>query len=157
MAALGAGSGAVTLTLLGRWQTRFFLLAVLGLPVTLFFSALYGDWRTPPALLGYVLLLGFGWDVVYYFLQCLRWDHDWPPAFAFVAGGVEGATLWGLMQADFWGRPLGLDGLPGVAAEVALWQFAAHYGTVWLLTFVASLGLVQIFFPRWRFRGGQWW
>ena len=131
----------------GRWQTRSFLLATIGLVLTFLFSLLFGD-STPFALLGYVFLFGLAWDVLYSYLQTFRWNHDWPPAFAFLAGIWEGLFLWMLTR---W-LPL-----PGVSAALTGWQFLAHYGTVWLVTYAASMSLMHILFPHWRFRGGEWW
>jgi hypothetical protein len=137
----------MTPTLLGRWQTRLLLLATIGLLVTLIFGRIYGDFRTPLAVLAYVLLFGFVWDILYNFLQTFRWDHDWPPAFQLLAGIGEGLFLWVLLV---W------VGLPGANPPPTLGQFVAHYGTVWVTTFLASQGLLRIIFPRWRYQGGQW-
>lgn len=136
----------MTPTLTGRWQTRFFLLSTLGLLITLVFGGFYGNVVGPLMLLVAVLVLGLAWDVVYIALQRLRWNRDWPPAFAFVAGIMEGAALWLLLQA-----------LPQISAlqEMTFGRFAAHYGAVFLTTFIASLGLLHLLFPRWRFNGGR--
>src|SRR5438034_9934158 len=99
----------MTPTLLGRWQTRLLLLATIGLLVTLVFGRIYGDFRTPLAVLAYVLLFGFVWDILYNFLQTFRWDHDWPPAFQLLAGIVEGLFLWVLLV---WVRLPGADPPP---------------------------------------------
>jgi hypothetical protein len=147
----------VTPTLAGRWQTRFVLISTMGVIITLAFGFLYRNFLTPLILLGYVLMIGFICDIIYNYLQTLRWDRDWPPLF-FVAGGlVEALLLWGLIKADFLWRLLGLEGIPGVDPNLTLARFAAHYGTVWLVTFVIMLGPLKIFCLKWRFRGGQWW
>ena len=144
-------------TLLGRWQTRLLLLGTVGLVITLAFGLLYRNITTPLALLGYVLLFGFGWDILYNYLQTLRWDRDWPPMFLAGGGLVEALFLWGLVKADFLWPALGLANLPGVYPGLHVSQFAAHYGTVWLATFLIMLGPLKIFFIKWRFRGGQFW
>lgn len=142
----------MTPTLSGRWQSRFFLLTVLGVPLTAVFAWLYGDWKTPFALLGYVLLLGLSWDGLYYGLQTIRWNRDWPPLFAWLAGLWEGAFLW-LVVTLFWRN--GLTPL-GVNEGLTFGRFAAHYLTVFIVTWAASHTLLPILFPRWRFRGGEW-
>lgn len=138
----------MTPTLPGRWQTRLLLFATAGLLVTVAFGLMLGDLQTPLLLLGYVLALGMVWEVLYQQVQALRWDHDWPPAFQLGAGILEAAAVWTLLEAV---------GLPGIASgAVPLGQFAAHYGAVWLATFLGTQGPLRILFPRWRFRGGQW-
>lgn len=141
----------MTFILVGRWQTRLFLLMVVGLPVTAVFAWFYGSVQ-PLALLGYVLLLGLGWDVLYNYGQTWRWNRDWPPLFVWVAGLWEGLFLWTLLHL-LW--VLGLT-LPGVMVGVGYGRFAAHYLTVFALTWVGSQSLLPILFPRWRFHGGQW-
>jgi hypothetical protein len=140
----------MTPTLHGRWQTRFFLLTVLGIPLTAVFAWLYGDW-TPFVLVGYVLFLGWGWDVVYQWLQTQRWDRDWPPLFVWLAGLWEGLFLWGLVNLF---RAFNTT-LPGVETGLVFGRFIAHYFTVFIFTWAASHSLVPILFPRWRFRGGE--
>ena len=145
----------MTPTLLGRWQTRLFLLGTVGLLLTLIFGFLFKDFVTPLALLGYVLLFGFIWDILYNFLQSLRWDRDWPPLF-FVGGGVlEALLVWGLAKDEFLWVGLGLAGLPGVSGGLTLAQFTMHYGTVFIVTFLIMLGPMKAVFLKWRFRGGQ--
>lgn len=144
----------MTPTLIGRWQTRLWLLGIIGLAVTLIFGRIFNDFTTPLALLGYVLVIGFLWDILYNFVQNFRWDRDWPPVFQLVAGIVEGAFLWGVIvlgNTTSW-----FGGLPGVAEGLTLRMFLAHYATVWFTTFLATQGLLRIIYPRWRFHGGQW-
>jgi hypothetical protein len=142
-------------TLLGRWQTRLLLLGTVGVLITLGFGFLFKDFATPFALLGYVLLFGFGWDIGYNVLQTLRWDRDWPPLF-FVGGGLlEALLLWALVKANVVWAALGLAGLPGVAPGLTLAQFVAHYGTVFTVTLLLMLGPMKVIFLNWRFRGGE--
>ena len=142
----------MTPTLRGRWETRFFLLTILGVPLTALFAWAYGDTVTPFALLGYVLLFGWAWDLIYYALQTSRWNRDWPPLFTLLTGIWEGLFLWGLVNL-FWGQGVTM---PGVGAGLTFGRFVAHYGTVFIVTWVASHTLLPLLFPRWRFRGGQW-
>ena len=141
----------MTPTLNGRWQTRFFLLGAVGLPVTAVFALLYGS-LTPFVLLLYMSLLGPGWDVLYNALQRRRWDRDWPPLFAWLAGVGEGVMIWLLVSLFRRGG----ETLPGVAAGLTFGRFAAHYLVVYSLMWMASHSLLPVLFPRWRFRGGQW-
>lgn len=140
----------MTPTLSGRWQTRLLLMSTIGLIISLGFGWLYHDYGTTLSLLGYVMLLGLIWDVLYQFLQSFRWDGDWPPIFYVIGGLAEGALLWALVTT-----PLLPSGLPGVSADLALGQFTAHYVTVWLAVFTIIFGPMKVIFPRWRFNGGQ--
>lgn len=143
----------MTPTLYGRWHTRVLLLLTLGGLVTTFFWWWFedDDYLTF-IVLGYVLIIGLAWDTLYNYVQTFRWDRDWPPVFQLAAGVVEGGLVAGLI----WGLPLFDLELPGVDPDkLELWQFLAHYSTVWFITFLASLSLLRIIFPRWRFFGGQ--
>lgn len=142
----------MTPTLMGRWQTRLLLLGTIGLAVTLIFGRIFDDFTTPLALLGYVLVIGFLWDILYGVVQNFRWDRDWPPLFQLIAGIVEGAFLWGVILASAY---LGRD-LLGIDSHLTFAMFFVHYATVWITTFFATQGLLRIIFPRWRFYGGRW-
>lgn len=145
----------MTPTLLGRWQTRLFLLSTVGLFITLVVGFLFKDFVTPLALLGYVLLFGFIWDILYNFLQSLRWDRDWPPLFLAGGGLLEALWVWGLVKANYLWAVLGLAGLPGVDTGLSLTQFAIHYGMVFAAVLLMMLGPMKVIFLKWRFRGGQ--
>lgn len=141
----------MTPTLLGRWQTRIFLLSTVGLLVTWGFAA---GWFGNPAgssyfwVLFYVGLLGLGWDALYNFLQKFMWDHDWPGVFQFFTAVTEGVVLTLLINLAI---------LPQLnPSDFSLLNFAVHYGAVWLSTYLCSWVVMRLFFPRWRFRGGQW-
>ena len=146
----------MTPTLYGRWQTRFFLMLVLGVPITTLFALRSPVWNIPFILLGYALILGFSWDVLYDFLMKWRWNRDWPPVFAFLAGGVEGAFLWMLTKTTLERLPPQQSILLGIPTTLRLTDFWTHYGAVWITLFFASLCLMHILTPRWRYRGGQW-
>ena len=136
----------MTPTLSGRWQTRLFLLSTIGVVITLIFGYFFGNFVTPFALLGYVLLLGFLWDILYNVVQTLRWDRDWPPIFFVGAGILEGLFLWDLTH---------LIALPGVDPQLTFGKFASHYCTVFIFTLAIMLGPLKIIFLKWRFRGGR--
>lgn len=145
----------MTLTLYGRWQTRLLLMTLLGVPITIAFAFFVGAKQLPFILLGYAMLFGFGWDLLYNALQCLRWNRDWPPFFAFVAGLWEGAFLFAVAQIA---NPLSPEGsiLLGLRVGLNAERFWLHYGLVFAAVFLTSLGLLHILMPRWRYRGGQW-
>jgi hypothetical protein len=140
----------MTPTLFGRWQTRLLLLATVGVLATLPFSlGIIGPGASPEFfwILGYVALFGVVWDILYNYLQKLRWDRDWPGAFQLLAG------IW---EAIFIACILVLFGLPNVTRELPLILFIIHYSLVWLSVYLASQTLMRILFPRSRFKGGQW-
>ena len=133
----------MTPTLSGRWQSRLLLLGSIGSLISFGFALLFNS-VMPLILLALVILFGLIWDYFYDKIQQRRWDHDWPPTFQLLAGIFEGIFIFGLIQI------LPLPGLPNVI------QFWAHYGTVWIFTFLASQSMMRLFFPRWRFNGGVW-
>ena len=96
--------------------------------------------------LGYVLLLGFLWDIVYNGLQILRWDRDWPPLFFVIGGLFEGLFLWDLTY---------FIALPGVDPQLTFSRFAAHYGTVFILILAFMLAPLKVIFLNSGFRGGR--
>lgn len=163
----------MTPTLIGRWQTRIFLLATIGVLVSLPFVQGYlraGDglgtsWN-PFLLFGllldrvipirdtgffwvliYVGLFGLVWDVLYIYLQRFFWDHDWPGV---VQGGA--AILEGLLVLIL----IKTLGLPQIDREIPIALFWYHYGLVSFAAFLFSWGGMRILFPRSRFRGGAW-
>lgn len=141
------GSASVTPTLWGRWQSRFFLLGTVGVLVTLGFGLLFHTFTALLAVLGYMLLFGLGWDILYQAIVSLRWDRDWPTLFQIGAGLLEGVWVWILAY---------FIGLPGVSRSLLLAPFLPYYVTVWLASFVITQGLLRALLPRWRYRGGQW-
>ena len=141
----------MTPTLFGRWQTRLLLLGTVGLIITLPFGlGIIGPGATATYfwVLLYVAIFGLGWDIVYDYLQKFRWDRDWPAAFQLLAGIWEAIFL--LITIEVFQLPL-----PGLAT-VDVSSFVRHYSLVWLGVFLASQSIMRIWFPRWRFRGGQW-
>ncbi|OCQ94651.1 hypothetical protein BCD67_04050 [Oscillatoriales cyanobacterium USR001] len=141
----------MTPTLFGRWQTRIFLLATVGILVT--FPLVKGFVGVKPNenyfwVVFYVGLFGIAWDVIYDFLQKFMWDHDWPGVFQLFAGIVEGIVL---------GVLINLDVLPNLPAdEFVLGVFVLHYSVVWVAVYAASWIVMRLLFPISRFRGGEW-
>ena len=131
----------MTPVLIGRWQTRLFLMLTFGLLVTIPFVAAGGI--NPAFVLAFVTLTGFFWDILYTFIQKFHWDHDWPASFQFGAGVWEFIILF-----------IAAFGL-GVFGPLNLFNLFFHYWAVWLTTFLASQSIMRIIFPRWRFFGGR--
>ncbi len=146
----------MTPILFGRWQTRIFLLATIGLIVSLPFAFGFigpeaGNHDFHPIFFWVVFwvgVLGLLWDILYNYLQQYLWDHDWPGAFQFFACIAEGIVL---------GLLLKLVGLPFINRdEFNLPWFIVHYTAVSIITYFLSWAVMRILFPRWRFRGGKW-
>lgn len=136
----------MTPTLIGRWQTRICMLGTLGAIVTAIF-AVTKDSEAFFIVLGFVVLFGLAWDVLYIALQRLRWDRDWPTSFQVAAAIVEGALLFALLE---------LVGLPGIdKGAVGIGLFTAHYGLVWFSTFLFTQGPMRVVVLRWRYNGGR--
>lgn len=66
----------MTPTLLGRWQIRLFLLSTTGLVISFLVGRIIGNIRLPLLALCYVLVVGCILDVLYQYIQSLRWDRD---------------------------------------------------------------------------------
>lgn len=143
----------MTPTLSGRWQTRIFLFIVLGLPITFVYALYLNDWTSASAgpfqFLFALLCVGLVLDPVYMQIQRFRWDNDWPFAFQFFFSILEFLTVFGLMQI---GALLAL----GLAENAIPFSTAAgHFSWVFVPSFLALLGGLQIFFVRWRFNGAK--
>jgi hypothetical protein len=158
-------------TLLGRWQTRILLFLCFGLPITAIFSLwlagslpagnrstpwirsigpLTYDMR-PVQILCLLLIVGILLDVVYIRLQRFRWDRDWPFVFQFFVSIAEFLIVLALIKSDLFrfmpARWIGDHDYP---------YFFLHFGLVFGASFIALLGIIQIFMIRWRYKGGEW-
>ena len=131
----------MTPVLIGRWQTRLFLLAVIGTLITIPFAIVAGE--NAFEALAFVTISGLFWDIIYTFIQKFHWDRDWPAVFQFGAGVWEFIIL---LIAAF---GFGVFG-PGNPVLLII-----HYWTVWFITFFISQSFMRILFPRWRFFGGR--
>ena len=140
----------MTPTLFGRWQTRIFMLATVGVLVSLPFYWGYlgshsGDlvyfW-----ILLYVGLFGLVWDIIYHNIQSLFWDYDWPGVVQFFVCILEGTALAWCCQNI---------GLPHIES-FDLNDFIFHYSLVSSIAFLSSWVIMRLLFPRWRFKGGTW-
>ena len=141
-------------TLYGRIQTRIVLLIVVGgiwtLIITPFLPTgqpLSTSYRTTFLVLLTVLVLGVLWEFVYHGLQQFRWEKDWPTFFGLLTMINEGILVWLLLNASV---VPGIDSVPPSA-------FLIQFITTWLVVWLVANGPVQIFFSRWRFRGGRFW
>ena len=141
-------------TLYGRIQTRIVLLIVVGgiwtLIITPFLptgQSLSASYRTTFLVLLTVLVLGVLWEFVYHGLQQFRWEKDWPTFFGLLTMINEGIVVWLFLSAGL---------VPGVD-DVPLSAFLIQFITTWLVVWLVANGPVQIFFSRWRFRGGRFW
>lgn len=99
------------------------------------------------ATLTLVALTGTLWECAYHLTQQLRWDKDWPTMLGLVLGLPEGAVVYQLLSND----------IPWDIRPIDVAPFAWQFGSVWLAIWVFTNGPIRIFFPRWRFAGGQFW
>ncbi len=142
----------MTPTYLGRIQTRFFLLAVVGGLWTLAITPLLpgggalGDrYQATFTALAVVFVVGIGWEALYHFLQQFRWEKDWPILFGLLEGVPEGIVAWLVLRSGVVAGDPAVDGA----------AFAIHFGTTWLVTWLFVIGPMRVPFLRWRFRGGR--
>lgn len=141
----------MTPTLAGRLQTRWFMLATVGVAWTLAVGPLLpggGDLVSVARVGGVTLLVaaavGTAWELAYHALQQLRWEKDWPTLFALLVGLPEGIVAYRVLASGV----IPIDPPDPVA-------FAWLFGTTWLVVWAVTSGPVRILFPRWRFRGGR--
>ena len=142
----------MTPTLFGRWQTRIFLLATIGVIVSLpFYYGYLGSHEGSLVyfwILLYVGIFGLCWDILYNYLQAYLWDHDWPGVIQFFVCIAEGIVL---------GICCKFIGLPHIdIVQFDLFDFIFHYSLVSVITFLSSWVVMRLLFPRWRFKGGAW-
>lgn len=148
----------MTLTLVGRLQTRLVLLSSVGLLWTLIVSPLLPRPHGMARTLAYritletsivMTVLGVFWEFVYHLLQQLRWDKDWPSILSLLAGLVEAAPVWLVLHL--------LHIVPGCGgfSSPIFPLFTIHFGTTWLVVWLASQGPLRVVQLRWRFEGGS--
>ena len=139
-------------TLMGRIQTRVFVIAVIGglwalvigplLPgdgtVTDKYKAMYG-------VLLIVGVLGIVWELIYHGLMQFRWEKDWPTLFGLVTAVPEGIVAFVVARS---GVLSSTEHITGAA-------FLVGFGTTWLVTWLWVNGPMRIFTVHWRFRGGR--
>lgn len=136
----------MTPTLVGRIQTRLFLVFVVGTAWTLLvgpvlpnpdlapIDVVYGGAFRALAAVG---VLGVLWELAYHALQQYRWEKDWPTLFGLVTAVNEGLLVW------------------LVVSDIPASTFVVHFVTTWLVLFAFVHTGMRILFPRWRYRGGK--
>jgi hypothetical protein len=159
-------------TLSGRIQTRIFLVVVVGgiwtaiiTPLVRVFvddgamgSPSLGDvYQVTYAILGIVLVLGIGWELVYHGLMQFRWEKDWPTLFGYLTGINEGILAYVVARA------LAVD--PSAVSGASEWRillngltpapFLVAFVSTWIVINLFANNLMQVLFIRWRFRGGR--
>jgi hypothetical protein len=134
---------------LGRWLTRIFLLATVGVLVSLPFAL--GYWGLRASLnyywvLFYIGLFGLAWDVLYDFLHKFLRKRNWVRVFPLCAAIVEAVVLASLIK---------IGALPGIPPEeFDLAWFVLHYSLVLIAIYLCFWMVVRRLFPR-RFGGGR--
>jgi hypothetical protein len=146
----------MTPTMIGRIQTRIFLVLVIGVPWTLIVSnflpntdgaSLSTVYRATFTALAVVLVVGLVvWEPIYQALQQYRWERDWPSVFALVTVVNEGIVAYFITKA--------IGPLPG-DADIPVSTFIVHILTTWVLMWLFVVGPIRVIFPRYRFRGGR--
>ncbi|MEO1646093.1 MAG: hypothetical protein AAFR67_12965 [Chloroflexota bacterium] len=136
----------MTPVLIGRWQTRSFMMLVFGIPISLLFGIAWGTPLIPVLALLYVLDIGLVLDVIWDWVQRRRWENDFPPVLHVATGAIEGTVFWLLLQSI---------GLPFIPASLPFARFLLHYCTVFFVIFCVLWGLMKVLFPWWRFQGGR--
>ncbi|MCW5681175.1 MAG: hypothetical protein KF794_11100 [Xanthobacteraceae bacterium] len=151
-------------SLKGRWLTRILLFLWIGVPVTFLFSLFAAGpgsprlpllgWHyeiVPFQILSLLLIVGLIMDMVYIYFQQWRWERDWPFALFFFFSIIEFVIVLGLV---WWGV---LDFVrPRNASPHDYTLYVIHFACVFIPSFIAVLGIIQIFMIRWRFKGGEW-
>lgn len=146
----------MTPTLIGRIQTRLFLVAIVGVIWTILIAPLLGGLISGPVSLGdvyrlafgalvLVALVGVGWELLYHGMQQFRWEKDWPTLFGLVTGVPEGIVVYFLLSAA----------VPWDVGEIPVTAFLVHFVTTWLLIWLVANGPMRVVLIRWRFRGGR--
>lgn len=145
----------MTPNLVGRWQTRLYLLGLIGGMIALLFVWRYNAripysnkyrW-IPEYVVAYLVLFGFVWDIIYQTILHFHWDYDWPGAYTLVAGILEGALVFLLIR--FVGLPLIPKG------RVDFGHFILEYAVIWCFTYFWVQFLMRAIFIRWRFRAAR--
>lgn len=129
-------------TLKGRWQMRLLVLLPVGLVLSIVFGVL-DHTLSHLLVLGYIMLFGLAWDVLYQTLLHLRWDQDWPTLLQVIAGVLEGAAVWVLIDILKW---------PGSLHPV---QYVLFYSCLWVIVFIIGQGVLRVLMPFGRYCGGE--
>ncbi|MGE0407486.1 MAG: hypothetical protein AB7O65_14420, partial [Candidatus Korobacteraceae bacterium] len=95
-----------------------------------------------------LLIVGLILDLLYIQIQRFHWDQDWPFAYQFFFSWVEFFIV-------FFAMDLGLLDFLFPEARIPFSTAVTHFSWVFFFSFIGVLALVQIFFVRWRFKGGE--
>lgn len=147
-------------TLMGRIQTRIFLLIFVGIPWTLIVTpflpnrrgevdgSLFDTYRTTLSVLAIVLVLAVCfWEWLYHLLQQFRWEKDWPSIFSLLLIIPEAIVA----KLVFDGLDVG-EKFNATATTATFWW---HIITTWIVIWLFAQSGMRVLFPRWRFRGGR--
>lgn len=153
-------------TLKGRWSTRILLFLWVGVPITFLFSLYVAGPRSatlpflgwhydilPFQILSLLLLVGLILDPVYFYIQQFRWERDWPFAFQFFFSILEFVIVLALV---WWGALDFTRPRSQLHTSENYVLFTIHFACVFIPSFIAVLGFIQIFMIRWRFKSGEW-
>jgi hypothetical protein len=155
-------------TFLGRMQTRILLFLAIGVPITILYSLWLAERNSPHVrelagllfdlrplqVLCLLLIVGLILDPVYYWIQTLRWDSDWPFSFQFVVSILEFLIVLTVIELDL--LPSNIMPASSISTPTEYFYATLHFAFVFIPSFIALLGLVQLFMIRWRFKGGEW-
>lgn len=122
----------MTPTLKGRWQTRFIITFVVGIPLGFLYMDIFP--------MCFMYLCGLGWDYATDSLQKRRWDGDWPTFFIAFQIIWEGVFFW--FTAKY-------------ILSISVQKFWAMYSIFGVMSFILQVGVLQTFFPKRRFQGGK--
>jgi hypothetical protein len=140
-------------TIMGRIQTRIFLMAMVGGPVTALITLvlpLNDPWdkryQATFVVLLAVTVIGIAWEAIYHLIMQWRWEKDWPTLFGLLTLVPEGILVGALAKEDL------LLLLPG---PVPVGAFVIQFLTVWVAVWLFANGPMRVPFIRWRFNGGR--
>ena len=141
-------------TLGGRIQTRIFLLATVGVLVTLIIvpllpaegAPLGTKYKVAFIVLATVAVLGVVWELIYHFLMQWRWEKDWPTFLALMTFLNEGILVYLLARNG---------AIPGIDGPVPFLFFWIDFLAVWIVVWLVASGPMRVPFLRWRFFGGR--
>lgn len=140
-------------TVLGRIQTRIFLMATVGSVITLLITLVLpvgGPWiqryQATFIVLAAVTVIGIVWELIYHLVMQWRWEKDWPTLFGLLTAVPEGVLVGYLAVRDL---------LPGLPGAVPLAAFLIQFIVVWVGVWLTANGPMRVPFIRWRFNGGR--
>jgi hypothetical protein len=157
----------MTPTLMGRLQTRIFLVIVVGGLWTLFItpflpvsgglviteysgSGLTDAYEATYTTLFVFLVLGLVWECIYQGLMQFRWEKDWPAMLQILTVINEGIAVYLVLR-----YALPEDAKARLVVESDVQAFLVHYVTTFYVVFAFANSFMRVIFIRWRFRYGR--